>query len=152
MEKLDFLTERTILKIGNVLNQARSQDLKRKDITAAQSESLLFYRTNPEGNIRDLCEHLQISHQAARKLVEKLKEKDFLKAEPSEEDARSSCIVLTKNRVSLCDVLYKNGETAGKKLLTGFSHEEKMMLFSFLLRIEENINQGEPNYDKGNAR
>lgn len=148
MEELDFFTERTILKIGNMLNQARGLDLKNKDITVTQSETLLYYCAHPGGNIQDLCEHLQISHQAARKLVEKLKEKNYLEAKPSKSDARSSCIVLTESGVALCDVLHQNGETAGKKLLFGFTYQEKTMLYSILLRMENNINREKMNCDK----
>lgn len=139
MNDIDFITERKILKIGNMLNNARDEDLGRNHITSSQSESLLFYFRNPGKSITDLRKHLQISHQAARKLADKLREKDYLYMVSSKEDARVAKVFLTDKGQELCTRLMDNGKRAGADLLKNFSVDEKEKLISFLMRMEENI-------------
>ena len=75
MRDLAFQIERDILKVGNQLNNMRDEDLKQRNITPAQSETLLFFAEHEGATVSELKDYLKISHQAARKLAEKLREK-----------------------------------------------------------------------------
>lgn len=121
------------------MNNARDEYLRKKNLTSAQSETLLFYFRNQGQNITDLKDHLQVTHQAARKLVEKLRAKEYLYILPSPKDARVAEIFLTEQGVEICTKLIKDGTRTAAGLLKGFSSEEKKKLESFLMRIEDNL-------------
>lgn len=139
MHDIDFITERKIIKIGSLLNNVRDEYLCKKNITSAQSETLLFYFGNQGKSITDLKNHLQVSHQAARKLVDKLREKEYLYLTFSKKDARVTEVFLTDKGLEICTRLIHEGSHAGAALLQNFSKAEKEKLLSFLMQIEENI-------------
>ena len=139
MDAIEFRIERLILKAGNALNNIRTKDLSDNNLTSVQSETILFYAANEGSNIKDLAAHLKITHQAARKLVVKLKEKGILETEISAGDRRNTCIRLTEGGSALCGKLKKKGTSNGEILLKGFSDNEKQLLAEYLVRIEKNI-------------
>ena len=139
MSDLEFQIERKILKIGNTLQNTRSEDLKKYDLTPVQSETLLFYLSNPGASILDLKGYLDISHQAARNLIERLKSKNFIYAETSSEDARYKKIYLTKQGEDICNKLTLMGSHVGQNLLQDISESEKKELLRLLLKINNNI-------------
>ena len=139
MDDLEFLIERRILKLGNVLLNTRNEDLKKYDLTPAQSETLLFYAANPGASILDLKEHLDISHQAARNLIERLKLKNLVHAETSSEDARFKRISLTDHGKEIYKELTLLGSHVGQNLLKGISEAEQKDLLRLLMKMSENI-------------
>lgn len=139
MSDLEFQIERKILKIGNTLQNTRSEDLKKYDLTPVQSETLLFYLSNPGASILDLKGYLDISHQAARNLIERLKIKNFIYAETSSEDARYKKIYLTKQGEDICNKLTLMGSHVGQNLLQGISESKRKELLRLLLKINDNI-------------
>ncbi len=140
MNDINFITQRKIIKIGNQLNNARDEYLRKKNLTSVQSDTLLFYGRNQGKSITDLKNHLQVTHQAARKLVEKLKVKGYLYVVPSQKDARVAEVSLTDKGLEICSRLVNDGTRTATDLLSGFSMTEKETLLSFLMRVEENIN------------
>lgn len=136
---IDFIVGRKIFKIGNLSNNVRNEYLRKKNITSAQSETLLFYFSNQGKSITDLKKHLQVSHQAARKLVDKLREKQYLYMVFSKKDARVTEVFLTDAGLEICTKLINDGTYAGSVQLKNFSMAEKEELLSYLMRIEENI-------------
>lgn len=139
MSTLDFQIERLILKSGNTLNNIRIEDLKNHNLTPAQSETILFYADNAGKSIKELSEHLKITHQAAKKLIDKLKEKNILKSITSKDDKRYVSIYLTDLGHEVYNELKKKGTTTGEILLKNFSIDEKKILFEFFQRIEKNL-------------
>ena len=139
MDDLEFIIERKILKIGNALLNTRSEDLKKYDLTPVQSETLLFYASAPGASILDLKEHLDISHQAARNLIERLKLKKLIYAETSAEDARCKKIYLTESGKRIYSELTLMGHHVGQNLLYGLSEAERKELLRLLLKINENV-------------
>ncbi len=139
MSDINFNTQRKIIKIGNQLNNARDEYLRRKDLTSAQSDTLIFYYRNQGKSITDLKNHLQVTHQAARKLVEKLRAKEYLYMVSSQKDARVAEVSLTDKGLEICTRLINDGTRTATDLLKDFSTTEKEELLSLLMRIEENI-------------
>ena len=139
MRDIEFQIERKILKIGNALLNTRSADLKKYDLTPVQSETLLFYVSNPGASILDLKEYLDISHQAARNLIERLKVKNLVYAETSSEDARYKKIYLTELGENNCDKLTWMGSHVGQNLLRDVSETERQELLRLLLKINDNL-------------
>jgi len=139
MDNIDFIVERKILKIGNKLNYLRKEDLQKYNLTSTQSETILFYSSNEGKSINDLKNHLKISHQAAKKLIDKLKEKGYVSVSISAEDARFCCIHLTDSGKELCSTLKQNGALAGSCILSNLSLSEKQNLLNYLNEIEKNF-------------
>lgn len=139
MDDIEFLIERKILKIGNMLANMRSEDLKKYGLTPIQSETLLFYAANPGVSILDLKEYLDISHQAARNLVERLKMKQFLYTEISSEDGRFRKVYVTEQGNWICGELTLRGSHVGQNLLQGISKKDKEELLHLLLEISDNL-------------
>lgn len=139
MEPIDFKIERLILKTGNTISNIRCDDLKAKDLSSAQSETILFYARHGGSSIKELAIHLSISHQAARKLVDKLKAKGYLESSISKEDRRFTNIYLTENGRLLYENLTRRGSSIGETMLNHFSDKEKEQLLSYLQSIEKNL-------------
>lgn len=135
MTERDFLIERNILKIGNQLLNVRSEDLKAFNLTSTQSETLLFFDRHAGAMIQDLKEHMKITHQAARNLVERMKEKDLLTVEASDTDARAKKIYLSPKGREICGALKEKGSDVGSNLLRGLGEEEKQALAVLLEKI-----------------
>mgnify|MGYP001851181249 CR=1 FL=1 len=135
MTDRDFLIERNILKIGNQLLNIRSEDLKEFDLTSTQSETLLFFDKHSGAMIYDLKDHMKISHQAARNIVERMKEKDLLYVEISDTDARAKKVYLSEKGKKICGKLKKRGTDVGSSLLRALQEEEKQELARLLEKI-----------------
>lgn len=139
MNDLDFKIGRGILKIGNRLNNMRVADLKEKELTPGQSDTLIFFAQKRGATVSDLKTHLQISHQAARNIVERLKIKGLLYTSVSNEDGRANSVNLTESGEKMYIRLKDKGSRVGDELLEGFSEDEKKLLYEFITRIGDNI-------------
>ena len=139
MQDKDFIIERQILRIGNKISNGRDEDLLPFDLTANQSETLLFFELHPGSSIMELKDYLSISHQAARNIVERMKKKELLYVVTSEKDARFKHVYLTENGKTTSEALKKLGTSVGQQLLHGISDDEKDQLLSLLSKINGNI-------------
>ena len=139
MKEIDFIIERSILKIGNKLNNMRTDDLKKYGITASQSETLLYFEGHQNATITELKEYLQISHQAARNIVERLKGKNLLITTTSKTDARANIVLLTDKGRELCRELKNNGTNIGTQIMSSLSSSEKKELLRMLTLISDNM-------------
>lgn len=139
MDQKDFQIERLILKTGNQINSIRETDLAHYNLTTTQSESILYYSGHPGSSIKELAEYLQISHQGAQKLVEKLKTKGILKTSVSPEDHRVIQVSLSEAGAQLCQDLKRNGSSTGDTILQGFTEDEKVQLLDYLQRVRKNL-------------
>lgn len=139
MSDINFIIERLILKIGHNLSNTRTENLKVHGLTPSQSESLFFFNAHEGAKIYDLKEHLQISHQAARNLVERIKQKNLVYLVASEADARAKNVFLTPEGKKICGVLKEEGSNVGSRHLEGFTDAEKEQLLIFLEKIKSNI-------------
>ncbi len=145
MYNIDFVIGRLLMKAGNALNNIRLDDLKKYNLTLSQSETILYFANNDGKNIKDLALHLRVTHQAARKLVDKLKEKDILSTTVSKNDKRSVQVFLTEKGEKLYTILKNNVTATGEILFKGFSEEEKEQLLEQFKRMENIIDM---NYTK----
>jgi len=139
MQDENFIIERKILKIGNQLINTRNSDLKKYNLTASQSETLLFFDRLKGARVLDLKDYLKISHQAARNIVERMKLKDLFYVETSDEDARTKQVYLTDNGQSICNALKKRGTSIGETMLINLSSDEKKTLSNLLDKISDKI-------------
>ena len=135
MQDLEFIIQRKILKVGSRLNNTRDATLRQYDLTSGQSEALLFFDAHPGARALDLKEHLQISHQAARSIVERIRLKGMVSLTPSAEDARAKEVRLTARGQEICSSLKAAGSTAGGRVLENLTEAEKRTLYALLDKI-----------------
>lgn len=139
MKNCEFEIVRGILKLGNKLNYIRDNDLEKRSLTAVQSETLLFFGANEGSSVSELKNHLDITHQAARNILERLRNKNYLYTAVSEKDKRSNSVFLTEEGNLLYDSLKGTGSKAGITLLDGFSNEEKVMFLDLIKKASDNM-------------
>ena len=138
MNDREFCIERNILKIGYRLLNQRNDDLKYFDLTPNQSETLLFFEQHDGAMIQDLREYLQVTHQAATKMVDRMRDKELLILSISASDARAKAIRLTDKGQKICQALKKKGSKVGSNLLRALNEEEKNQLAILLEKISQN--------------
>ena len=117
----------------------RSEDLKKLDLTSNQSETLLFFAQNEGALVLDLKEHLKISHQAARNIVERMKEKDLLYVTVSPEDKRARQVFLTEKGRQVHRKQKEGGTNLGRDVLSHLTAQEKEQLSDILDKILETL-------------
>ena len=102
-------------------------------------KALLFLRNSPDISISSLRNHLKISHQATRVLVERLKEKELVVVRQDKSDSRCRLITLTPQGHALFAQLTHEGQAAGVHLLKSLSPEEMIQLDGLLQKISESL-------------
>ena len=132
MNEKEFMIARRILKLGSLLMNLRNSDVMKYGLTSSQSETLLFISSRETTNIRDLKEHFQVTHQAACRIVSRMKNNGLLDMEVSEEDRRERVLKLTPEAEEICRVLKRSGGGYGQLLLNGFSDERQDELYKMI--------------------
>ena len=141
MNNESFIIGKKLLKIGNHLVNRRSNDLKKYNLTGNQSETLLYFDDNSGATIAELKKHLQVTHQAAQKNVERLKAKELLAISISKADGREKQIVLTPKGQEICDFFKKSGNTLEDNLLKELTYEESQQLSALLDKLSEGLDE-----------
>ena len=88
---------------------------------------------------KDVEKEFKISRSTATGLLQNMEKLDYIYREVSEVDSRLKRIVLTEKSIELHKKVIITFDGIERKLLNGFSDEEKELLFSFLLRLETNL-------------
>ncbi|MGN0137990.1 MAG: MarR family winged helix-turn-helix transcriptional regulator [Candidatus Methanomethylophilaceae archaeon] len=130
---------RKVQKVGKRLISERDSDLSDIGVTSTQSSALLFIAATPRCRITDLGENMEISHQAARMLVERMVEGGFLETAVDEEDARARIVTLTPLGTEVWKRVGEKGTNAGQRALKGLSDEEMAQLSALMDKIYGNI-------------
>ena len=100
---------------------------------------MLYFGTNEGATASGLKDHLKITHQAARNIVERLKQKNYLYTVISKYDGRANAVFLTEEGKCMFSSLKENGNRAGNTLLEGFSDEEKKQMLELIRRAAVNM-------------
>src|SRR5699024_340580 len=135
MEELDFLIERKNRKLGNHFDISRNKTLKMYNLTSNQSIALLFFDLHDGAMISDLKEYLKVSHQAAQKIVERMRVDNLLSISVSEVDARAKQVNLTTHGKQLCEILKNTRVSFEKQIFENLSNTEKETLSKLLGKI-----------------
>jgi len=139
MKDCEFKIARGILKLGNKLNYVRDNDLEKRNLTAVQSEAMLFFGKREGATASELKDHLNISHQAACNILERLKNKKYVYTAVSEKDKRANSVYLTEEGKLLYNSLKITGSKAGSVLLDGFSEDEKILFLNLIIKASDNM-------------
>ena len=91
---------------------------------------------------KDVESEFKISRSTATGLLQNMEKLGYLYREVSEVDSRLKRIVLTKKSIELHKKVMMTFDQIEERLLTGFSEVEKEQLFGYLLRLEQNLENG----------
>lgn len=144
-ERYYINTELRILsrKIANYF--ISSGNIKKvKEMTGSGGWIISYIAENSSHDVfqRDLEREFDITRSTASKNVEHLVQNGFIRREPVDYDARLKKLVLTEKGIDVIKILKNDRAGLEKKMLDGFSEDEKKQLRSFLKRLAENIGEG----------
>lgn len=136
--------------IGLLLKQINKQikkrfdkDLQEYDLTLSQSRVLFFlgFREEEKTSLKDIEEHLQVTHPTVVGIVKRLEEKGFVITESDSADRRVKLVFITEKTKGMIQNIDKRGKMMDKKLLKGFSDQEIRELRRMLSIIEHNLEE-----------
>lgn len=133
------LLMRKFQRIGRKMIQGKDRDLKDLGLTSIQADALLFFDRFPNSQINGLRDHLDVTHQAACGLVDRMRSKGLIDVEVSDDDARARTINLSESGRVLCTELKSRGSTAGHAAFDRLTSDEIRVFSATLDRIEESI-------------
>lgn len=139
MRYIEFEAGLKLIRVGSKLNQLRNNALKKYGITASLVDTIFLFEENGGLTISDLKDELQVSHQAAQKNVEKLKEKGYVYTAPSPTDARANVVFLTEEGHAKCLELKQGGSAGSSDLFSTFTEQEKEQLIELIEKLSRNI-------------
>lgn len=135
-DREEFIIVRRILRLSNLLINMHQEELDVYELTYMQAEVLVYFHKFEGNRAKDLKEYLNISHQAARGLVERLVKKGFLTLHTSEYDAREKLVFLSDAGKEFC-VNFKNKEIGDGDRV--FHNIDQKMRGEFLQTISQMI-------------
>ena len=136
--------------IGLLLKQINKQikkrfdkDLQEYDLTLSQSRVLFFlgFREEEKTSLKDIEEHLRVTHPTVVGIVKRLEEKGFVITESDSADRRVKLVFITEKTKGMIQNIDKRGKMMDKKLLKGFSDQEIRELRRMLSIIEHNLEE-----------
>ena len=92
---------------------------------------------------KDIEKEFKISRSTATELLQNMEQHGYLYREVSTIDNRLKRIVLTEKSIELQKNVFNTLDGVDTKMLNGFTESEKEMLFSFLARIQKNLDEEE---------
>ena len=92
---------------------------------------------------KDIEKEFKISRSTATELLQYMEQHGYLYREVSTIDNRLKRIVLTEKSIELQKNVFNTLDGVDTKMLNGFTESEKEMLFSFLARIQKNLDEEE---------
>ena len=130
---------RLLMTLANTVIKNRNQHLEALNLTAVQADSMQYFLTHPQATIKDLKEHLDITHQTAQGIVSRLSEKGLVITERSPSDKRCQAVFVTDAGNALGTQLSANRARTEGLLLSGMTEEEAGLFFHLLRTAYENV-------------
>ena len=130
---------RQLLILAKTIIKNRNHHLESLGMTNTQTEALYFFSSNPGANIKELQQHLEIAHQTAQGIVNRMTAKGWLSTERSPKDKRSQLIYLTPEGVSMMEKMVAHRGRTGELLLKGMTDEEQATFMRLISKAYENV-------------
>ena len=130
----------TMKKISEELDRKANMEIKKYNLTLTQARVILFLSRN-EGNSatqKELEDFLQVSHPTTVTIIKSMEAKKMVKTSFDDTDKRMKNVKLIWGNETIYSELEQNAENMERKLLAGFSEEEKELFYAFLSRAYVN--------------
>lgn len=140
MEKnKEYILARLILRIANQIVKNRNDQMKKLGLTTAQADSLLFFLDHEGAVINDLRDHLCVTHQTARGIVQRMEAKGVVIVRRSQADRRYQLVSLSEEGRQMGRTILEKGVQTGNRLLHGMTQEEQEQFYRLALLAADNI-------------
>ena len=137
--EVEYVLARKILQLANQIIRNRNEDLKGLGLTAEQADALRFFQGSSNRSAVDLKEHLGISHQAARAIVERMVARDLLMTKISQTDARYKEVSLTEKGMELFEIMQSNCAHTGNQLLSNIGDRDRERFLFLVTQAIDNL-------------
>ena len=137
--EVEYVLARKILQLANQIIRNRNEDLKGLGLTAEQADALRFFQGSSNRSAVDLKEHLGISHQATRAIVERMVAKGLLMTKISQTDARYKEVSLTEKGMELFEIMQSNCAHTGNQLLSNIGDRDRERFLFLVTQAIDNL-------------
>lgn len=139
----EYTLARLILRLANRIVKNRDRHVKELGLTTEQADSLLFFLDRKDAVINDLKDHLGVTHQTARGIVQRMESKGLVQTRKSKEDGRYQVVSPTQAGWRTGSILLRNGIQTGSCLLHGLTTEQEEQLCQMLQVAMKNLETAE---------
>lgn len=129
-------------RISELMKVKANEDMKNEDLTYSQMQILLYLIHQKEDhavNQQELCDVIQVSHPTMIGLINRMEKKELVRRRVDPENKRYRYIELTAKSVELLGKIKDRRDRNDRKIVSGFSEEEKQELNRLLSRVYENM-------------
>lgn len=133
---------RYINRLSNRLVACRNLALEPLDLTSSQADVLifiLFAHKRHTLTVSKIMEYLPLTHQTISGIVSRLESKGLIRKVACKTDARSVTLLPTEESMCLERLLREHAITTEKRMLAGFTPEEKENFTNYLSRALKNL-------------
>jgi MarR family transcriptional regulator, repressor for mepA len=134
---------RALHRISNELCKIRNQRLAEFQLTAVQSDVVIYLSHHQEDmaeiNQLDIQAYLQLSNPTVSGILNRLEEKDFITRRQSTKDARFKCVLMTQKALKLAEIVRQQYVVSEELLVSGMSDTEKSELSRLLILVLKNL-------------
>lgn len=130
-------------QINLMIKKEIDKNLIKYDLTTSQSRVLFFiyFRRDDKTSMKDIEEHMKVTHPTVIGIVKRLEEKGFVTTAPDPEDRRVKLVVTTQKTTKMIKKLDQGKRRMDEKLLKGFTEQEVKELRRMLFMIEDNLKE-----------
>lgn len=132
-------------QINMQIKKGIDKDLIEYDLTTSQSRVLFFvhFREKDKTSMKDIEEHLKVTHPTVIGIVKRLEEKGFVTTASDPEDRRVKLVTITQKTTKMIKKLDQGRRKMDEKLLKGFTEQEAKELRRMLSVIEDNLREAD---------
>ena len=130
-----------IKQIDDGIQKQMNHDLKKYDLTFSQMSllMLLFSEESRSLTMKEIEKSLRVAQPTVAGIIKRLKEKEFIGISSKEGDGRIKIVVLTEKGEECCMASENDVLAMEKKLVSGFSHGERELLFTMLRILRDTL-------------
>ena len=123
--------------------------LEETGVYHAQHRLLMEISRNPDASQIDIARSMDISAATIAVSLKKLEKGGYICREMDEEDNRLNKITITEKGEKVVEQSKRIFDSAGQKVLEGFTEEDKYTLFCLIERINANLTRMEDEIQEG---
>lgn len=127
-------------KISEEMDRRANMEIKKYNLTLTQTRIILFLAGKEAKTVtqKELENFLRVSHPTTVTIVKSMEAKKIVKTSFDDADRRMKNVKLIWGDEAIYSELERNAENMERKLLAGFSEEEKELFYIFLRRAYRN--------------
>lgn len=130
---------RLLLNLSNTIIQNRNRHLQALGLTASQADCLQYFLANEGTSISDLKNAMDITHQTAWGIVQRMEAHGWVRLQRSDKDRRRQVVIPTASGRRLGELMMRNRERTGSLLLRGMTEEEQQKFYQLAAQAYENV-------------